>query len=557
MNYGRYFSVYHQFSPGEQEIQVYSYRALEDRHKASARFPIYVTLSRENIDFSVHYFRDEEENHSPAHLHTTFLSLPLMMHAEKIDRLVYTLGEVYDTPYPPRSASHSSNWDYLYDLVNQLKEGAESILDRVEVILPSEVLSYSELDAFGVYDADGNMVNDERGKAKVSFIRKIILDFLFDLKHTHVFQTSRYYHSIYDYLLGHYFLDSLLKKADFYYYRHLLTQCFNRREPAREEFYAEQLLRAEAEWTEAIRNPASDEVFSASGGWFDSPEEEMNKIYLAAGRSKESTLYSERLEDTSLLKASYLMSSKWYMRRYALPNLFRILFPGISRSAGQMLLFLGLLFYFSRLMTWPYLCSFLSVFLGLLCVVVTLDFWNVKELKSVSRFWGIHVFIPRLFIAIVAGWVTITLGSDMLGFDVPAGSVTPFASFLKNRGNRFWALMACLMASMLILVFYQTGKFNPYGQGRTRSGLKIRKKYYKKYLWSKFKKSVVLLLIGWIYSFSIGLFLFSLFDQKETFLTNLFCLPVRKEMLLYTFFAQFIGVFIQLTFEEKPMTEEL
>jgi|GEM_PF-2462130 len=569
MNYGHYFSVNYEFSSRADEIEVYSYRVLrvwDDKERLSL-FPVYVTLSRESINFIVHYFNDKNKKQSPSHLHTAFLSVPLIMHREKIDRVVKTLAEVYESPYPPSSGvvpisgEDEPNSDYLHRLVGQLRKGAESNLHSQEAAAGRafKTISYSELDEFGVYDAAGKMIVQE--KVEVSFIRKIILDFLFDLKHTRVFQTSPYYEYIYSFMHEHYFLGSLLKKADFYYYRELLANRLNRPDARLEAFYGDHLLKAEAEWTEAIRSPVSDEVYSASGGWFDAPEEEMNKIYMVDRRDKESAIYNELLNDSSLLKVSYLLSSKWYMRRYALPNLFRILFPGSSRIAGQLLLLSCFLFYSVRLFSLSYLCHPLSIITGILLVVATLNFINshAAELKRVSRFWGIHVFIPRLFIAIVAGWVTISLGTDILGFNAGVDKLTPFRSFLENRGNLYMGLVTSLLASMFILVFYQTGKYNPYGQGRTRAGLnkRMRKENYRNYQFSKLKKSLALLLIGWIYSFSIGLFVFSLFILEGGFLDNLFCSPPRREMLLYTIFAQFIGVFIQLTFEEKPMTEEL
>jgi len=61
--------------------------------------------------------------------------------------------------------------------------------------------------------------------------------------------------------------------------------------------------------------------------------------------------------------------------------------------------------------------------------------------------------------------------------------------------------------------------------------------------------------IAFIYSYLIGKLIDSVFQFKTDAHLVFLGEPLPKDFFLYTLFAMFIGVFIQLTFEEKPMTE--
>src|SRR5690606_32564807 len=182
-------------------------------------------------------------------------------------------------------------------------------------------------------------------------------------------------------------------------------------------FYAEQLLKAEAIWTKSIRNPKSDIDFNASNGWFDYPEKELNEIYTSEERKEENNFYS-RLEENSLWRISNLLSSKWYVKRYAFLSLFRLIYKSAWVIFSYYILILGIIILTGiKLINQENFSSFESIILYITFVTVILGFIFIRQGDAQKRFHGLHLFMPRLLVAVIAGWVTIFLGTDMLGFN--------------------------------------------------------------------------------------------------------------------------------------------
>ena len=185
-------------------------------------------------------------------------------------------------------------------------------------------------------------------------LAKLVLDFLFDLRETRVFQMSPDYWRMHNRLYANFCFHALDAKASYLYQRQLHAAASRtlrgrgrkQRQDAR-HFYGELLFKAEKEWTGCIRDPRSDKAFADTKGWFDDSEREMIRVYrprAAAARLNQALAKEKRENDKRV--------SQWLLARY------------------------------SGLTAW-------GIFLS--------GQWS---------FFGIHLFWPRLAFAIGTAWLT-------------------------------------------------------------------------------------------------------------------------------------------------------
>jgi len=566
MNYGHFFSLDYESSSLQDGIVFYYYRGIEDKDKKgnndhSSRFPIYLTISKESIDFRIHYYNDVHQEFEASHVHNIILSLPISTNLEIKDRLTDTIAEAYYTDFPSKSKGNL-NRHYLFNLVNSFTKDSNSN-------------TYSDSNVFNIYNEKGKFQSKivEDYEVKESFIRKLILDFIFDLEHSKIFQTSQYYEYIFIKLKENFFFNALSNKANFYYHKALARERLNKViDDESLTFYKEQLLKVETEWAKYIRHPNSDEVFHSSGGWFNHPEKEMDDIYI---------IQDKKERKVKSINEDSILSSKWYIRRYAFQNVIigecnKTIWPILSTSVTIFSLSILLTFFssnkdYSCIQLFSSCIQFFSLALLLLFIV----FLVIKHFTGKSYFFGVHIFIPRLFIAIVAGWVSIFLDTDMLGFNssdnknvnkvILSSKSNSFNFQLENSQNtnpttyekfinskpKMFTLLFILFTSVVFFVYYQIGKYNPYWTPtyQRRGRLYI----------NRIKRTLFFCAVGFIYSYMIGRGLYILFNSEGKICADfwIFFQPLTSEFLLYTCITMFIGIFIQLTFDEKPMTEEL
>lgn len=196
-------------------------------------------------------------------------------------------------------------------------------------------------------------------------LAKLILDFLFDLRETRVFQMSPHYMEIIRKLRENFFFRALAAKAGYLYQRMAYSaairkgaehfgRSWKQRGKDWKRFYGELFFKAEEEWTACIRDPRSSETFHGSGGWFQSSEKEMKHVYSFWPRLN--------LDATKMAakKGNDKLSSRWFISRYEVGFVWRV---------------------------WPFHQSFL----------------------------GWHLFLPRVFVNIAAGWFTFVLMQNFSG----------------------------------------------------------------------------------------------------------------------------------------------
>jgi len=581
MNYGRFFVL-----DGESSIPngvlIFSYTELEDNQvqkKETPRYPIYVVITKEAIEFKLHYY-SETPKKIKKHHHSTIFSLPLSENLEVKDGLTTALLEGYDTIFPQYDMN---GCNYLCDLVDKCEK------DKTKEVKNKDRISYSSLHVF--QDKEERNIN-KKAEERIQItwlIRKLVLDFLFDLEHTRIFQNSPYHEYMSIRLKENFFFNALANKSMYYYYRKIIDQ-ESSSSKVKLIFLYEQFFKIEETWINSIEDSRADHFFTRTKSWFSDPEEEMANIYKKYPKEKEHSEeeYSKKKqlinrisllqdiqdnkiisnedkailekwdEDYSDIKSKTIRSSKkdskWQLQKFNFIQAF------LCRPLAWIIIFFLILFFvksifdtfinretpffdylhkfahslygyitpiiciilaysiYRNYFKYYYKCSLISISIfisGSILLTVTLfsvfyyinlkyfpftawgflfsliiALWvlNVTKLKHTqwvnSYFsFGTHLFLPRLFAAIFAAWITISFSEDL------------FRAFFDSNIYIFVSLG--LLIAIFLFVSNEIGRTVPYIQGKQR-----------------LRRTVALLLIAFFYSYSIGFVVTGITGEK-------------------------------------------
>jgi len=108
----------------------------------------------------------------------------------------------------------------------------------------------------------------------------VFLDFLFDLRHSRVFERCSHAASINTGLLGHPLANAIHGKAEYLWHRELHEEILDR-DGGR---MAHRLIGAEAEWMDTCMEPGAQFLFRQAGDWFDGLEDEVRQVVFACGK---------------------------------------------------------------------------------------------------------------------------------------------------------------------------------------------------------------------------------------------------------------------------------
>ena len=520
MNYGKFFKLNNEKSDLSSGITCYDYIWLCDNEN-NIKFPIYVTISKDSIDFHVHY-HDEHK-----HLHNTILSLPLSANLDVKDGLTGALVEGWETNFPRREEDGSNylfkllfrtiilddndNLVYYSDHVifgNKKEKKENDKKEREKERIIDSIINQVENLAGKIPDkkADENKISKyiETVVHKIDsvkplfkhFIRKLILDFMFDLEHTKIFQTSSHYEHISVKLKENYFFNALAAKANFYYQKILMIE-------NRSNIDIEYYLKAEKQWTKCIRSPKAQTNFNDfQDKWFDDPEEEMERVYgkdfnyvnglveiYTYKKDKDGIL--EHKTQKEEIEKSRNKSSKWLVWHYK----------------------------------WPIL-------------------WKNKD------FLGWHLLFPKLIASILVVWVTVIIGSDLLPAMLDTDEIENFRVFHLSWELYFFDLgVLCIIYFMLN---YSIQKRSP----NIRKSNKY-KYWCSKFFWLFIVRPFKICFLSFFSSLIIGIPLIMIFSKVPiTFPWNCNSSGVPNPFFWScVFLAMFIGVVLQQVTDEK-YTEE-
>ena len=376
MNYGRFFRLNQALSKVVDGVAIYDYTDLPAYfgpsmdNPMSPKYPISVTITSDSVCFRLHYSAykiekktddNNDEQGSPhyayskediedkafpikdernpnimgmAHMEEVVLELPYTDNVSTI--LSDTIKEIYNTRFPLQEKEVEKQISYGGRFIEQLirKRYPGYIRPNEEVkrlsleeqlyhnlqIVSDNTASYSSLWLMDLKNnsGDATYLYDRNNKNTViGFLRKLLLDFMFDLKHSDVFQNSENYQKMFSGLMSDFFFSALMHKCDYYYYRKITSKAIEDNDRVDEtiskkhnkeriekgkkniaSLYANELIKAEDLWIQDIMNPQAEKDFEHKNpgrhdllrdifeyysfkqwpSWFAEPEEEMRRV---------------------------------------------------------------------------------------------------------------------------------------------------------------------------------------------------------------------------------------------------------------------------------------
>lgn len=232
MNSGSFFQLDLQTSKAAEGITLFNYIDAPDLYakEDEIKYPVKLSISSDSVSFFVHYLK---EDLTPPHAVEVFLSLPFK--SNDPETLASTIKRIYNEEFPmiDHIATLLRN-RYPGSTNTQAKKETEEdkIQDPYKPLIQSQINrdTYSSLYIWDLVTGDETLsykIREDGSDRMTGFLRKILLDFMFDLMHSDVFECSRYYTQMREGLMSDFFFSSIVKKCEFYYYRRLVRTKFD------------------------------------------------------------------------------------------------------------------------------------------------------------------------------------------------------------------------------------------------------------------------------------------------------------------------------------------
>ena len=271
-------------------------------------FPIYLSIKPYSIDFYYHSIDKDNKGGQNLHKNIRILHLALSFNLAVKDNLTEIL---------------KNNFDCAYPLNDQLNDQYKIDLDNTIQYYWNLKEYYSEKDYEKIIKK--HFPDKCKDIKKYIYFRKLVLDFLFDLEHSHVFENSPNYEQIEVRLKENFFFNAIAAKTSYYYYRRLYVQNKNDRDV--KDLYSHKLKPSAIQWLRILRMKPSCELFWNSGGWFEKVEVEYEKIlfnkkdrfdYFRWQREFDKKNKDLEYDNKKQLKES----ARWFLKRYNFSNAF-------------------------------------------------------------------------------------------------------------------------------------------------------------------------------------------------------------------------------------------
>lgn len=623
MNYGCFFEFDFESSNLQKGITIFNYRWLENEDTKNDRktphHPIYLSFSPEAIRFNLHYLEDKNainkqegktdtnaERQIDAkpdwrHYHNTIIELPLSSNVEESDRLTDVLNDAYQAIFPISGNTYlRDDIDYSFEAQDCRKEGF----------------------SFACFEPDKK--EWYKSGNPTHFLRKLILDFLFDLEFSDVFQNSPFFNQVQVRLKNNFLFNALRNKTRYYYYRTALSKQelivpIEKESGSDEEkkksvdrricSFVEKYAKAEQDWVTSILDKRAMLQFHKSP-WFEESNVELEQVFWSRRRGKWRVTQNETEgsgNSSPVPEVGKNYRIQWKRKRYltkigASKDSFRLTVDdaiklakeGVSsktraefKAATDMHVntvkdsvkwqvhqyhFGGVIKIWCGNMRAMWLSVLLSLpllMLIVLCLWSMIDEHIIDDLIKVPNnnswfsfasilFWiglsyslvmimSLHIrvswgrgtwnlLMPRLLAAIIAAWFTMSMTDDL------------FKNFVGVDIN--WSAIIILFFSTLLFVGYESRQLNPFD----------KPKY-------NILSSLALILIAYFYSFVIGLMVFDFFGMQmltdtptsvQCLCASLIPKPQSNKwefVFQFSFFATFIGIFLNLMFKGKSITD--
>ncbi|MBQ7280492.1 MAG: hypothetical protein IJR13_07220 [Bacteroidales bacterium] len=608
MNHGRFFEFDFESSLLQKGVTVFNYRWLKHDliHKGikTPHYPIYVSVSPEVISFKLHYIEDNEtdsKNSFVKHYHNTIIELRLSQNIEVSEGLAEVLNNTYWAQFPVNENT-------------QLRKTIEKSFENQDC----EEYGFADFPCFAPEGKERYITTSNN--PKTHFLRKLILDFLFDFEFTDVFKNAAYYYALSVKLKENYLFNALINKTRYYYYRTELCQrevverCYGATDTKKCEqsliSFFELYSKTECKWMESILDERAVHAFHNSP-WFNEVSEELEQVYFsnrlkhwkknddhkarvipAVGKSDsivsvvESVrkrnawkTYLKRIGATddsfqltvsnllSLIRRRYYKDKKtrktkksefhnavyghsntakkaaaWEVSHYHFIGLWRLWFGDTATMWWSVIalgLMFGIIFFASCILhESPNLSAYWFIIpASTVTSLFVLSTYIVRRhYRSTWGIGGMAVILPRLLAAVIAAWFTMGMSEDLFRNFYDISCLNP-------------AVTIIISIVTLFFVFYEARQINPF------DGFK-----------HQITSSLIVILMAYVYSFIVGIMVYEYFGVQvlngmKTSGGICCCSHSITNgennwwfIAQFSFFATFIGIFLQLMFQGKSVT---
>lgn len=223
MNSGSFFRLDLEVSKVEEGITIFDYIDLPifDSNKDGVSYPIRITITSDEVLFFVHYFQEKE---ALRHSEDVLLCLPYGRNCE--EDLSSVIKRIYNTAFPlspflnkllHRRYIKKNDKQYGKLRNSQINKDAYSSLYIWDLVEKQSNGTY----AYQIQDNQYQQEDNDQPRI-TKFLRKLLLDFMYDMMHSDVFASSKYYTEMKDGLMNDFFFSAIVKKSEYYYYRRII-----------------------------------------------------------------------------------------------------------------------------------------------------------------------------------------------------------------------------------------------------------------------------------------------------------------------------------------------
>lgn len=562
-----------------------------DETELFPKYPIYLVIKPFAIDFFFHR-PDKKQNECDilTDQHTCIIHLPLSLNLAVEDNLSKILNDIYfgSEKIPEGYSFNNVGFNNAYwDTFDFPKHFNEKLSDK---------------------------------KSNLIYFRKLLLDFIYDLEHSSVFEASPYYEDIEVHLKENFVFSAISSKAAYYYNRQFYHKGNIHRNT--ESILVQKLAESEIQWLNIIRDNRAVESFRYQK-WFSIVEDEYSNVLFSKEFPR--TYWRSQLIDSSDEEYSeenkiiLRESARWYLRRYSFTKGMKAIFQFYSRRKYLVFLLSIITFFIIPLIFYhnnnipdnindKVIASVLYLFLGIIPFVVVASFLLYRMFLPL-----LSALLPRLLMAITSSWLFFSTTEELVksSFDVQILDaskiwvfllIIPVFAFMAVEINNMAPDINAktLIKRMLTLIgigFSYSLLIGLFFTNSLTETMLVRSNYLTEFYSSEVDSSEVHISKGlYMKTDSSASRSHVKYSELPYFLTNhdsrdkdkyqylnfvkyniswlssepfrlRYEVPVFKEipsfeifpgMLIYrAIFALFIGIFIQLIFEDKPITEPL
>jgi len=298
MNSGKFFRLNLEDSKIVDKVAIYDYIDLpaynETPNRISPKYPITLCITQDTLRFSLHYcaFHEEKTDNFYYDIADYKGEGPLeMVHMQEI---ILEIPFVNNSMQPVSDCIKDLYINYFPVFDEKKKDDSQFLKLKLDEVYKEGDDAKHQLDhSFSNLWLMGSLKNEKN--KYVGFLRKLLLDFMFDLKHTEVFQTAASYQEMYSGLMSDFYFSALMHKCEYYYYRGLTLDAIsdveklpasseiekNKKEERKKfirELYATKLFEAEKAWVEDITNPLAEQCFKENDDDFLAGESKFSRL---------------------------------------------------------------------------------------------------------------------------------------------------------------------------------------------------------------------------------------------------------------------------------------